>query len=556
MSPSLAGRIAAALSVPRPAARVATAAILCAWVVQMGVLVARTFFHDQSASLAGELAAYGGGAQWKSVYFKGDKIGFMVTQSVPKDGGLELQEDGQLTMNLLGTQAAARLRTRALVDARFNLKSFRFSLDPGTGPMEVAGTVSGNTLSLSLTSASGTRTLTKELAAPPALSLNLARQLAASTLVVGKTYAFEVFDPATLRNQKMDVTVEARDVVSAAGRPIPVFRLASRFSGIESTSWVTQLGETVREESPTGLLVMKETRERALAPGVPGRGDLLETAAVVPQPSRRIDDPRTIDSLRLRVSGFDLASAALRGAGQEVHEDEVVIRRAAGPDGALRATAAGETEAAPTAAERAPEPLIESDAPEIVAAAAKAVGNASTDGDKTQRLVRFVASLLQKRPTVGIPSALEVLRTRVGDCNEHTALFVALARASGLAARVAIGIVYVHGAFYYHAWPEVFVRHEGEADGGAAGRGRFVPVDPTLDQYPADATHLRLVRGGLEQQAALLPALGKLRIGILDVQLQPGAQPILVGKGLQDAPAPAFLDLVLPGRDRASCWAQ
>ncbi len=553
MSPSLAGRIAAALSVPRPAARFATAAILCAWVVQMGVLVARTFFHDSSASLSSELAAYGGGAQWKSVYFKGDKIGFMVTQSVPKDGGLELQEDGQLTMNLLGTQAGARLRTRALVDARFNLKSFRFSLDPGTGPMEVAGTVSGHTLSLSLTSAAGSRTLTKELAAPPALSLNLARQLAAATLVVGKTYAFEVFDPATLRNQKMDVTVETRDVVTAAGRPIPVFRLASRFSGIESTSWVTELGETVREESPTGLLVVKETRERALAPGLPGRGngELLETAAVVPQPARRIDDARTIDALRLRVSGFDLDSPALRGAGQAVRDGEVVIRRATAPDGTLRAAPSGETEASPTAADRGPEPLIESDAPEIVAAAAKAIGNATTDADKTQRLVRFVASFLQKRPTVGIPSALEVMRTRVGDCNEHTALFVALARASDLAARVAIGVVYVHGAFYYHAWPEVFVR-----DGGAAGRGRFVPVDPTLDQYPADATHLRLVRGGLEQQAALLPALGKLRIGILDVQLQPGAQPILVGRDLQEAAAPALLDFALPGRDRAACWAQ
>ena len=86
--------------------------------------------------------------------------------------------------------------------------------------------------------------------------------------------------------------------------------------------------------------------------------------------------------------------------------------------------------------------------------------------------------------------------------------------------------------------------------------GVSLPVDPTLDQYPADATHLRLVRGGLEQQAALLPALGKLRIGILDVQLQPGAQPILVGRDLQEAAAPALLDFALPGRDRAACWAQ
>ncbi len=76
-----------------------------------------------------------------------------------------------------------------------------------------------------------------------------------------------------------------------------------------------------------------------------------------------------------------------------------------------------------------------------------------------------------------LPSAAEVLRTRVGDCNEHTALFVALARAAGLPARIAVGLVYLRGGFYYHAWPEVYVEER--------GRGLWLPVDPTLNQFPA-----------------------------------------------------------------------
>src|SRR2546430_8966554 len=46
------------------------------------------------------------------------------------------------------------------------------------------------------------------------------------------------------------------------------------------------------------------------------------------------------------------------------------------------------------------------------------------------------------------------------------------------------GLVYLDGRFYYHAWPEVWLRD-------------WVAVDPTLDQFPADATHLRFVVGGL-----------------------------------------------------------
>ena len=122
-----------------------------------------------------------------------------------------------------------------------------------------------------------------------------------------------------------------------------------------------------------------------------------------------------------------------------------------------------------------------------------------------ERLTREVNSLLEKKPTVSLPSALEVLRTKVGDCNEHTALFVALARSIGIPARINVGLAYVRGAFYYHAWPEVYIDEGG-------GRGLWLPVDPTFNQFPADATHFRLARGGLDKQAAILPLIGKVKI--------------------------------------------
>ena len=107
-----------------------------------------------------------------------------------------------------------------------------------------------------------------------------------------------------------------------------------------------------------------------------------------------------------------------------------------------------------------------------------------------------------------------MLRTKVGDCNEHTALFVALARSIGIPARINVGLVYVRGAFYYHAWPEVYL-DEGD------GRGLWLPVDPTFNQFPADATHVRLARGGLDKQAAILPLIGRLRMRVLDLEVEP-----------------------------------
>ena len=79
----------------------------------------------------------------------------------------------------------------------------------------------------------------------------------------------------------------------AAGRPVPAFKVRTSFGGIASTSWITDVGEVVREESPLGFMVVKETQERALSLAVSGevQADMYESAAVVPDPPRSIDDP-------------------------------------------------------------------------------------------------------------------------------------------------------------------------------------------------------------------------------------------------------------------------
>ncbi len=283
-------------------------------------------------------------------------------------------------------------------------------------------------------------------------------------------------------------------------------------------SWVTDTGEVVKEESPMGLLVVRETPEQAQALAVPGsvQADLLEAAALVPLHPQRIDDPRTVAMLRVRIDGLSgLDPADLDGAGQTATDGTFELRDA-------RDLAPGPE---PADLERYlhAETFLESDAPEIRAEAEKATVGADTPRLRAERLTRHVHAIVEKRPTVSLPSALEVLKTRIGDCNEHTALYVAMARSIGLPARIAAGLVYLKGAFYYHAWPEVFVTE-------AAGRGLWLPVDPTLNQFPADATHLRLARGGLDKQAAIVGLVGRAKLDILGVELRPGAVPVLVGR--------------------------
>jgi transglutaminase-like putative cysteine protease len=148
--------------------------------------------------------------------------------------------------------------------------------------------------------------------------------------------------------------------------------------------------------------------------------------------------------------------------------------------------------------------------PDVVARARAVVGDAPDRLEAIRRIHRFVYEYVEKVPTIGVPNGLEVLRARRGDCNEHTALFVSLARAAGIPSRIAAGLVYSRRigdtpAFYYHAWPEVEL-------------GGWLPVDPTLDQFPADATHLKIVNGDLDRQVEIMGLLGRVRLAVVEAR--------------------------------------
>jgi transglutaminase-like putative cysteine protease len=507
----------------------------------MGAIVQRSYLQA-SSNLAADLARYGNDAQWHGVYYRGEKIGFSVRQMSPAGRGFELQEDGRLQMSLLGATTATRIRTTAHVDQDFGLESFEFSMDPGTGPLTVKGQLDGLTLSLEITTASGTRSETRQLDERPVLAVGIGRRLVTSGLKPGATYQWTVFDPATLQNAALVARVGERQMIASGSRrgSVPAFPVTMEFVGLQTTAWVTDTGETVREESPLGLITIRESAEsaRMMAVTINGRTDLLEAAAVVPKSKHRITEPRDVRRLRMALSGADFSGFELDGVNQSFKDGILELRD---PQQAPPAPADPDV-----SRYLDPEPMIESDDDGIRTAAAAAVQGVKGQRAQAERLVRYVNDLLEKKPTVSLPSAREVLRTRVGDCNEHTALYVAMARSLGIPARINTGLAFTRGAFYYHAWPEIYI-----AQGTALGS--WIPVDPTFNQFPADATHIRFARGGLEKQTAILPLIGRLEISILELELASTAvDQVVVGRPATDRTP---LSIAMPQRSSSGrCW--
>ncbi|CAN5191897.1 transglutaminase-like domain-containing protein [soil metagenome] len=502
--------------------------ILVLWLAGIGLLTQRELFRPHTEQLAEAGLRVTPGATYFAVLQKGQQIGFASTTVDTVDGGITVADYLVADLPVGGKLHRASARTTVRLSRALRVNTFSLDVDADLSPIKAEGRVLGDTLLL--------LTL-KGVAGQPANTqrIRLSGPILLPTLVplaialgerprVGKSYTLPIFDPMTMAAKDVRIGVQAESVfvlqdssvIDAAGRwhgalpdTIRAWRLTSDASATGGfTGWVDEQGRVVAATQLLGLTLERRPYEVAFEnwkSDVATRGsqvsadrDIYETTAI--SANKRLRE--NLSELRLRLSGVDLDGFDVKGYRQRLRGDTLTITREAPealkaayslPDGA-RATV--------MSVFLDPEPLVEVDNPEIKALAMRLRGTERDPRVVAQRINAWVYDSVEKKITVGLPSALATLHSRRGDCNENTQLFIALARAAGIPARVAAGLAYVDGKFYYHAWPEIWLE-------------RWVAIDPTFGQFPADASHLRFTIGGLAKQAELLRLMGTLKIDVL-----------------------------------------
>jgi transglutaminase-like putative cysteine protease len=133
------------------------------------------------------------------------------------------------------------------------------------------------------------------------------------------------------------------------------------------------------------------------------------------------------------------------------------------------------------------------DSPRIRELSMEITGSLEDPWEKALAIGKWVNSELGKSMRECF-SALQVLETGEGECQSHSLLMVSLCRAAGLPARFVYGVVYLpdREAFGFHTWVQVHV-------------GDWIPIDPTLGNFPAGVDHLTLSVGGYQDQFRLFP---------------------------------------------------
>jgi len=479
-------------------AKIIKTVILLFWLVMMGLLIERTYLSPASVVALDLVTAEGikAGDEWFGIYQKGRKIGYAHTQTRVEGDTYHVFEESE--MDVLALEQVQRVGTvmNAYTTRSFMLKYFDFKLRSGVSTMDIKGAVVGKQLVVDIITAGETRKERFPLKEPVYLTPNIRPAVVRLGLEPGKRYRFPLFNPATMSTEDAFVTVEAKETIKVGDGEQTVYKLKESFQGMEATSWITQEGETIKEESPLGYSLLKETKTEALKRDK--RGPAVDIIALVKIPSSRIENSSGVQLLKARLSGTSLDGFELDG-GRQTWKDGIIEIRSETALSPSVIPYTGKDHLSDMQATM----LVQSDDRNIREQAAEIIGKEKDAREAAKKLNTWVYEAVNKQPVVSIPSAVEVLKQKVGDCNEHTTLYTALARAIGIPARMAAGIVYMKNGFYYHAWPEVWL-------------GQWTAIDPTFNQFPADATHIRFVTGDLAKQAEILRLVGKLKVDVIE----------------------------------------
>jgi hypothetical protein len=434
---------------------------------------------------------------WYTVMFHSEgsdkRIGWTHSVQTKTPQGLKIDEEIHLKMTLMGQARDVVTKQSLNTGADGVIQNFNFFMESAGTTVKIDGTQAPGEVRLLLTSAGVTQAVNFPVSEPIVMSGNLPRELARAGLEPGKTYSRSFFDPSVMKPSRMTIKIEAKEKLKVAARTIDVYRVKQIYNGLETTSWVDKEGKSYKEESPTGFSSYRTTKDEAMRLGSGAAIDLISATSVPAENSA--PHPRTTQKMVIDLDGVDLKGFDLDGDGQKLVGNRLTIDH--------KTPVASKID---TASYLASEPLMQVDDPAVKKALLEATGGYQDKTEISKRVLRWVFGNLEKTSTVSLPSAVEVLRSRQGDCNEHAILYTAMARAGGVPARIASGLVALDDHFYYHAWSEIYLD------------GKWISVDPVFGQYPADATHVRFVLGGLERQAELMRVIGKLKMKVVSYE--------------------------------------
>ncbi|MGB0646770.1 MAG: transglutaminase-like domain-containing protein [Bradymonadia bacterium] len=434
-----------------------------------------------------------------SIYYQAKPVGDVrIERRRIEGGGFDYDVKTRFRFKAFGEDLGIRMALSAHFDDGFGLNSVTFSMSSGQTTVQGTGAVKGDELTLIIQTGGSENRFTLPYDQDLIIGSVMGSRITAENLQPGDVRQFRLLDPLTQSVRKIKLRAIEYEDVYVLDRKISALKVEQETMGVVLTAWVREDGEVIRQDLGMGLTAQLEP-EATVTFNQSNQTDLVDLAEALLVPVTNM--PKNYDQrpqIRYRLSQLNSTLRLTVADHQTWKEDELTITRTQVP-----ARVDFEISEHPLPS---PDLLAQSAEGEIRSQALSIVSDVRSAQEVIRRILSWFKANIEQRPVASLPAALETLRTRSGDCNEHAFLFAGLLRSIGIEAKVMTGIAYVARLrrFGYHAWNEVKI---GE---------KWVVVDPTWQQFPADVTHIALAQGGLQAQSTLWSLMGRLSVTVIE----------------------------------------
>lgn len=446
---------------------------------------------------------------WTGIVFNGAKIGFTHLRLQPAKkapGRFDLRSKAYFRFRLLMFDKTIHLRAYNRIAADLTLQSFEYDYNLDGNRQQLIGKRHDGRLEYLVISRGSSSKTSIPLDGPLYSTACIHIYPVLNGLEVGRHYKYPVFDGETRTIQIVEQKIlafEESDLFEG-----PAYKMKTRMQGQEVTTWLDPQGRPVLEMSMGGVIISalesKLAAQRYLAEAAFNKEETIIDFSLI-RTQKLLKNPEKISDLTIQISS--------KNADIQMIQDDRQQCKAGGRTMICRirsrADPAGGSGEEKTPGNN-PKYLLPSSSIPTGHPRVQILSKSITEGkqeteQKMKALIEWIKRNIRQEPVDSF-TAIDVLEGKRAECQGHALLYTALARSSGIPSRVVNGIVYSADfkGFLYHAWAESLVED------------RWVAVDPTLHQYPADATHFKFVEG--ENPSDLLPLInliGNLRVEIL-----------------------------------------
>ena len=447
--------------------------------------------------------------EWLGIYMQGAKMGY--SSSAEAEGGWDGTPGRHSTSLsvidtvLLGTRLQMRIEGKSWFDGQGLPQRMEYRVESGGRVSEVVVVFKGGEAHVTSTLAGKSTTKVLKMPEGKRFLTDPTVDLLGHGAPQGEI-EFVTFDPNLLALIEGKAHYIGRQKTKVGDLTVEAHVIQIDDPRANMKVYVSQKGDMIKATGPFGIEMFPEPKEMAMdLASAPGEGPDIAFATAI-KPDKPIRNARNSTSLTMRVSGPDLSNLRTKGH-QTLKKDGdawILTVHPVLPDPKKSLTIA-------EAAKRMPqwtraESRIQSDSAQFKSLAKKIVGDRTNVVEAAEQVRKYVYSIIRANAGIGmIRDAGEILETKEGVCRDHAVLSATIMRAAGIPTRLASGLVYAQGRFFYHAWVEVY-------DGA-----RWIGFDSTRDATRLSATHIKTGQGTIEQAYSSFLLEG-VRFEVLEVR--------------------------------------